>query len=268
MINKVGFEYRDKGGETVFETFLKYTDEKKKSSTVLGGILRRLLIKEGMTFLDIGSGNGEYLRLSLSRIKHLKRIEFTLLEPSRGLIKRLERTVKLFPPGSVVKVVHSTFEDFTASDQFDVILASHIPFAKDNRNKLPTVFEKMLCMLRTDGCLILVLRKKDDIHEFRMRFKPQLIGEDYESLIIDDAVMVFNEFAKDRPLRISTFRANSELHLPIADNMSDVISIIEFLVNKKWGELSGNIREAIIDYIKQRKGILHQTDGFALVRKI
>ncbi len=116
--------------------------------------------------------------------------------------------------------------------------------------------------------MILVLRRKDDIHEFRTRFKSQLMGRDYESLIIDDAIEVFDGFAKDRLLSISTFSANSELHLPIIDNMPDVISIIEFLLNKKWEEFPDNIREAVLDYINQKKGILHQTDGFALVYKM
>ncbi len=121
MINKVGFEYLDKQGETVFETFLKYTNEKEKSSALLGKILKRLLNKDGMTFLDVGAGNGEYLRLSINRIKSLKRVKFTLLEPSSDLVKRLRLTIKNFPINSTVEVVHSTFEDFTANDQFDVI---------------------------------------------------------------------------------------------------------------------------------------------------
>lgn len=268
MINKVGFEYLDNQGETFFETFLKYTDEKKKSSAVLGKILKLLLTKEGMSFLDIGAGNGEYLRRSLSRIKYPHRIEFTLLEPSEDLIKRLKLTINEFPSNSTVKVVYSTFEDFIANAQFDVVLASHIPFAKDQRDKLPVVFEKMLGLLKQNGSLIIVLRKKDDIHEFRTTFKSQLMGQDYQSLTIDDAVEVFDELAKSRTLRLSTFSAESELHLPIADNMQDVISIIEFFLNKKWEEFPDKIRKEVLDYVKQKKGILHQTDGFALVRKL
>jgi len=30
MANRVGFEYHNEKGETVFETFLRYTDEKEK----------------------------------------------------------------------------------------------------------------------------------------------------------------------------------------------------------------------------------------------
>jgi|SRR3989344_8454785 len=268
MMNKVGFEYLDNQGETFFETFLKYTDEKEKSSAVLGKILKLLLTKEGMSFLDIGAGNGEYLRRSLNHIKSLNRIEFTLLEPSEDLIKRLRLTINEFPSNSTVKVVHSTFEDFIDNAQFDVVLASHIPFAKDQRDKLPAVFAKMLRLLKQNGSLIIVLRKKDDIHEFRTMFKSQLMGQKYQSLTIDDAVEVFDELAKSRLLRISTFSANSELRLPITNNMSDVISIIEFFLNKKWEEFPNNIREAVLDYVKQKKGILHQTDGFALIKKI
>jgi len=264
-MNKVGFEYLDKKGETIFETFLKYTDEKEKSSIVLGKILKRLLNKERMTFLDIGAGNGEYLRLSLKQIKSLKRVKFTLLEPSSNLVKRLRLTAKNFPLNSTVKVVHSTFENFTTNCQFDVILASHLPFTRD---RLPAVFGKMLKLLRLNGCLIVVERKKDDVHKFRIRFKSQLMGKECQALTIDDVVEVFDEFAKDKQLSILMFSVDSELHLPMADNMQDVISIIEFFLNKKWEEFPDNVRETVLDYVRQRKGILHQTDGFALVKKI
>lgn len=265
MKNKVGFEYLDKHKETIFETFLKYTDEKKNSSAVLGKILKRLLNEEGMTFLDIGAGNGEYLRMSLIQIKSLKRTEITLLEPSSDLVKRLRLTTKKFPRNLTVKVVHSTFDDFITNSQFDVILASHLPFTKD---RLPMVFGKMLELLKSKGHLVVVLRRKDDIHEFRTMFKSKLMKKDYTSLIIDDAVESLNNLAKNMPLRISMFSSNSELRLPIADNIQDVISIIEFFLNKKWEEFPDDIRKAVLDYINRKKGILHQSDGFALVEKI
>jgi SAM-dependent methyltransferase len=174
-------------------------------------------------------------------------------------------TIKGFPPSAVVKIVHSTFDDFAASSQFDVILASHLPFA---RERLSQIFKRMLDLLRPGGCLIVVLRKKDDIHEFRTTFKAQLMGKDYQSLTIDDALEVFDEFAKVRPLRISTFSADSELRLPVVNNMQDVISIIEFFLNKKWEEFPRDIREAVLGYVNQKKGVFYQTDGFALVKKI
>ena len=69
-------------------------------------------------------------------------------------------------------------------------------------------------------------------------------------------------------LRVSTFSANAELRLPYPNKIQDVISIVEFFLNKKWEEFPNNIREAVLDYVKQKKGILHQTDGFALIKKI
>ena len=264
MINKVGFEYLNKKGESVFETFLKYTSEKEKSSAVLGEILGWLLITEGVAVLDVGTGNGEFLKLSLNRIKHLKAAEFTLLEPSNDLVKRLRTVAKCFPLNSIVKVAHSTFEEFKATSQFDVILASHLPFTRD---RLPVVFGKMLDLLKPDGCLIVVLRGWDDVHEFRTRFKSQLMERDYQSLTIYDAIEVFDEFAKDGSLSMTMRNADSELCLPITDNIQDAISIIEFLLNKKWEEFPDNVREAVLDYVNQRRGVLRQIDGFALVRK-
>lgn len=269
MNNQIGFEYRNnKEDKTAFEIFLRYSDEKEKSAAVLGRVLSRLLIKQGMTLLDVGSGNGEYLRLALCGARGIKKIIFTLLEPSPDLAKQLRLTAKRFPRNAVVKIVRSTFEDFMTDSRFNVVLISHVPLAKDRIENLPVVYRKMLGLLKPDGCLIVVLRGKDDIHEFRTVFKSRLTGRDYQSLTTDDAVGILREIAKKMRLRISTLGANAKLRLPYPDNMRDVISIIEFFLNKKWEEFPGDIRESVLDYIKQRKGILHQIDSFALVRKI
>jgi SAM-dependent methyltransferase len=267
VINRVDFWYRDDKGETAFETFLKYTNEKEKSSAVLGIILQQSLGKGKVSFLDVGAGNGEYLRLALKRVKQLGRVIFTLLEPSDDLIKRLKLTVEEFFSESTVEIVHSTFEDFTAAWQFDVILVSHVPLAKDRLDKLPEIFAKMLGLLKPNGQLIVVLRKKDDIHDLRTRFKSKLMGRDYTSITIDDAAEILNKLAENMSLRISMFSAESELRLPITNNMQDVISIIEFFLNTKWEEFPSDIQKEVLDYIGQKNGTLHQIDGFAVVQK-
>lgn len=270
MDNRFGFEYRNKRkeGETVFETFLRYTDEKEKSSAVLGKILSQLLIKKNMTFLDVGSGNGEYLRLSFGRVKRLNKVDFTLLEPSADLARQLRLTTKRFPRNAVVKVVRSTFEDFSTNKQFDVVLASHVPLAKDKLETLPAVYKKMLKFLKPDGCLIVVLRGRDDVHEFRTVFKSQLTGGDYKSVTIDDAAGILKKIAKKTPLRISMFSAKAKLYLPYPDNMRDVISIIEFFLNRKWEAFPDDIREAALIYIRRKKGIFRQIDGFVVVKRV
>lgn len=265
MLNKIGFEYLDKKEETVFETFLKYTNEKEKSSMVLGKILEKLFDRDNMVFLDVGSGNGEYLKLSLNHIKLLKKVELTLLEPSDQLIKKLRLTVQGFPTNVSIKIIHSTLDNFTDNCLFDVILASHLPFS---REKLPQIFSRMLDLLKECGFLIVVLRRKDDIHEFRTMFKTQLLGKYYSSLNDDDAIKVFNTLAKNKLLKISTFSADAELYFPIIENREATISIIEFLLNKKWEEFPDKIRESVLAYINQKNGVFHQIDGFVLVQKM
>lgn len=269
MNNQVGFEYRNnKKGETTFETFLRYTDEKEKSAAVLGEILARLLIKQGMAFLDVGSGNGEYLRLALGGVQNIKKTLFTLLEPSPDLVKRLRSTTKLFPSNAVIKIVRSTFEDFVTDNRFDVVLASHVPLAKDDAEKLPEVYARMLEFLTPDGYLVVVLRGRDDIHEFRTKFKSRLIDRGYRSLTINDAARVIRKITKTASLRLSKFSANATLRLPYPDNMRDVISVAGFLLNKNWEEIPDNLRAAVLAYIQRKKGVLRQIDGFLVVRRM
>ena len=249
-----------------FEIFLKYTNEKEKSSVVLGEILRKFIDRKGLTFLDVGSGSGEFLRLSLSQIESLEGIEFTLLEPNRDSIRQLRLNVKNFLPDATVKTINSTFDDFVIDSQFDIILTSHSPF---KREKLPQVFTRMLNLLKPNGCLITVLRKKDDIHEFRTTFKAKLLRDkNYQSFSADDAIEIFNELAKIRLLRISTFIVNSELRLPVTHNMKDTISIFEFLLNKRWEEIPQDIRGAILDYVNKKSGIFSLKDCIVLVKKL
>jgi hypothetical protein len=49
-----GFEYKKKKGETPFETFLRYTDEKEQSATKLAAIIEQH-VGEGSQLLDIVS---------------------------------------------------------------------------------------------------------------------------------------------------------------------------------------------------------------------
>lgn len=269
MNNKIGFEYRNnEEGKTAFETFLRYSDEKEKSAAVLGKILTQLLVKKGMTILDVGSGNGEYLRLALIGIRDMKKTILTLLEPSPDLVKQLRSTAKHFPRNAVVKVVRSTFENFTTNNWFDVVLASHVPLAKYRIENLPAVYRKMLGFLKPDGRLIIVLRGRDDIHEFRTVFKSRLMGRDYQSLTIDDATRILRKISKRVRLRISKFSVNAKLHLPYPHNMRDVISIVEFFLNRKWEEFPDDIREAVLTYIRRKKGIFRQIDGFVVAKRI
>jgi SAM-dependent methyltransferase len=270
MKKKIGFEYRkgSAGEEVPFAIFLNYSDEKEKSSGVLGKILSRLLVREKMTLLDIGSGTGEYLRLALNKARDLKKVSATLLEPSSDLARRLRNARKLFPRTVSVDIVGDAFENFTTATLFDIILASHVPLAKDNIVRLPEIYLRMFELLKPDGHLVIILRGKDDIHQFRTRFKTKIMGRDYYSLTIDDAETVFQKIAEQWPLRIEKFSVKAKLHLSYPDDMQDVISVVEFLLNTNWKDIPAEIRDSILDYIRGKNGLLRQIDGFLVVRKI
>jgi len=207
MKKRIGFEYCKgiAGEEVPFAIFLNYSNEKEKSSGILGGILSRLLVREKMILLDIGSGSGEYLRLALNKVRDLKEVSATLLEPSPDLARKLRSARKLFPRTVSVDIVGDTFENFTTATLFDIILVSHVPLAKDNITRLPGIYLRMLKLLKPDGHLVIVLRGKDDVHKFRNRFKTKIMGRDYYSLTIDDAEAVFQKIAEQLPLRIEKF---------------------------------------------------------------
>lgn len=270
MKKKIGFEYRRRSAEkeAPFEIFLKYSDEKEKSSEVLGKILSKLLVREKMTLLDVGSGTGEYLRLALSKARDPKGVSAILLEPSPDLARKLRNTRKLFPRTISVDIVGDAFENFTATTLFDIILASHVPLAKDNIARLPGIYLRIFELLKPDGYLVIVLRGKDDVHQFRTRFKTKIIGRDYYSLTIDDAEAILRKIAEQLPLRIQKFSVKAKLHLPYPDDMRDVISVVEFLLNTNWKDIPAEIRNSILAYIHRRNGLLRQIDGFLVVRKI
>lgn len=270
MTHKVGFEYRGNGGSgrTPFEIFLQYTDEKEKSAAVLGAIMSRLIRKGGMTLLDIGSGNGAYLRLAFDKVKGSKKTSIVLLEPGDDLVAKLRNTAKLFPRNTVAKVVHSSFEEFASDERFDLVLASHVPLTKDDSTKLPGIYSRMLGLLKPSGHLIVVMREKDDIHWFRTTFKSQIMGKDYTSLTIGDVERVFKQIATHLPLRFKKFSAQASTSLPYPDNMENVITIVEFLLNARWEEIPAKIRNSVLKYIHDRHGRLQQIDGFLVVEKI
>ena len=69
----------------------------------------------------------------------------------------------------------------------------------------------------------MILRGKDDIHRFRIKFKSLVMGKKYKSLTIGDAEQVLRRIAKRLPLRLERLSAKARLRLPYPDNMRDVI---------------------------------------------
>ena len=266
MSNKtVGFEYKRKEKETPFETFLRYTDEKEKSAGVLSELLKKHIKKE-VDILDIGSGNGEYLRLALGKAKFQMGLNLVLLEPSNDLVREIKKSVNLFPETSSIKIVNRRWEDYVSKDRFDVIIASHLYHIP--RERYYAQFSKMVSYLKKDGVLIFVLRSIDDPHHFKTKFKPVLFGEKFKAKTLDEAIKIFKEISnKDARLIIKEYDSLSKLKIPYKSNMEDAISIIEFYLNKHWEDIPKKIQNEVTDFIKEKHGVFKQVDGLAVIKR-
>ena len=255
-----GFEYKNKGQETPFETFLRYTNEKEKSSTQLAVILQDLLDDESK-ILDIGTGNGEYLHLTLAKISGLQKYDLTLLEPSEDLSTQLQSRFEGIVGKKQIHVATSTLTDFISEDKFDIILASHLFYHLPRRNWAVDL-SRMVSLLKPGGVLIIVLREKDDAYTFKTQFKPLLFSSFTRALLLDDVLETL-----PGNVEIEKYLAASELNIPYKSNEDDTISIIEFYLNKKWHDIPLSIQKNVLDFIEAHKGSFKQLDGIAVVKK-
>lgn len=266
MSNRTSFEYSDKKYETPFETFLRYTDEKEKSSKVLSNVLRKAISgKDSISIFDIGTGNGEYLELTLKQLNYRGRLYLTLLEPSKDLAEDLKTRVKSYFSKYSVEIITKTWEAFNTQQSYDIVLASHLYHI--NRADYLASFKKMINLLNRDGHLVFVLREIDDAYTFKMTFKPLLFEEKFQAKILDEALKSFKKISKEIPLDIEVFESESTLKVPLESNFADAVSIIEFYLNKKWDEIPNKVQNRIIEYIVKKKNVLYQKDGIALIKK-
>lgn len=261
--NATGFEYINKKTETPFETFLRYTDEKEQSAVKLASILEKKL-HDGSTILDIGTGNGEYLKLALSKLENLKGLKLGLVEPSDDLTAQLEDRLRGLSATNNITVISSDLQNFVSSEKFDVILMSHL-FYHIPRPIWAEQLTKALSLLKSNGTLIVVLREKDDAYDFKMEFKPLLFDVSFKALTIED---VLSELPISEKLKITRHTSLSELRVPLDQNMDDSVSIIEFYLNKQWIDIPASIQLDSLEFIRDRGGILKQRDGIAEIVKL
>lgn len=268
MSDAVTFEYQDKNKETPFETFLRYTDEKIQSAKVLSEILKKIVITEGADFLDIGSGNGEYLNFAFNNLTSSPLVNFTLLEPSTELFEELKRVSANISHKKSVELVNQTWEEYESPKKFDVILASHLYHIP--RSEYYSQLGKMVASLKSGGCLIFVMREKDDTYDYKMLIKPQISGEKFDAKILDEAVSTFREISSKESIKLSIerFVSKSKLTIPLSSNYDDAIAIIEFFVNKKWEEIPIQIQSEALKFVQDKEEQFEQVDGIALIKKL
>lgn len=256
-----GMEYKNKKDETPFEVFLRYTDEKENSSAQLAKILQETA--NGSSILDIGTGNGEYLSLALTKVKDFSDIRLTLIEPSVDLVKQLHPRFDRFMPRISTNVVCVGLDDFSSDEKFDVVLASHL-FYHIPRDTWPQQLEQTLSFLKPNGRLIIVLREEDDAYAFKMAFKPLIFSKDFKALVIGD---VLAALPATNTFDIARYSVASTLKIPIDKNIDDTISIIEFYLNEHWKNIPKPIQTDALNFIKAKDGTFKQRDGIAVISK-
>ena len=259
-----GFEYKNKDHETPFETFLRYTDEKEKSATKLADIFRKVPYKTA-NILDIGTGNGEFLDMALSHLdgEVLDGMHLTLLEPSDDLAYNLERRFLNSIPSTNINVVNSDIQNFKSNRTFDIILMSHL-FYHLPRKSWADFLNKAISMLNDEGVLIIILRDKDDAYDFKMAIMPLLFSDSFKAITIDD---VIEALPKEQKLSVKRKYSYSNLQIPLDTSFEDVVSIIEFYLNKQWAEIPAHIQQISLEFIKKKSGIFKQVDGIAIVSR-
>lgn len=254
-----GFEYRNKKDETPFETFLRYTDEKEKSATQLAKVLDDVV--SDAHILDIGTGNGEYLSLTLGKAKNLNGSHLTLVEPSADLAGQLNSRFHNILPADNIRIVNTDLDGFLTDEKFDIVLASHL-FYHIPRHTWSKQLTRMLSLLKPNGLLIVVLREKDDAYAFKMAFKPHLFTPDFKALTIDD---VLDTLPNGSTLSVVKHPATSQLQIPYPKNMEDTISIIEFYLNKEWSDVPEAIQKDVFKFIRNKNGTFEQIDSIAVI---
>lgn len=253
--DSLGFEYNNKASGSPFETFLRYTDEKEKSSEALASILSTV---NASSLLDVGAGDGQYLELTLSKVNPSLGIELTLVEPSRDLIKQLSKRFK----HHYAMILNSSLDDFSTAEKFDVVLASHL-FYHIPKNERQKQLHRLLSFLNPDGLLILVLREQDDAYEFKMSFKPLLFDKNFKALVLDDILTYLSE----EELSVARYKVESRLEFPYEKSLDDTISIIEFYLNMPWDKIPDHIQKEILSYLKSKKYLFNLIDGIAVIQK-
>ena len=243
----------------LFETFLKYSDEKEKTAKVLGELLAHLDKHSGANLLDVGSGKGGLLCRALINALPRKVAAITLLEPDPWCVAQLQKLKKEITSASI-DIECLCFEEHAINKQYDVIIASHVPFKK---RTVRSVYNKMLEALAPSGLLIIIVRGRDDVHEFREKSISMLAGHRVRSFCLDDSNRALSRLPN---LAIEYRQVKAKLSWP-SWKSSDYKRLVEFLLNVRWRNLTQWQQNEIRSFVVEHDQAFRILDIVILVRK-
>lgn len=243
-----------------YEIYLKYSTQKDISTIQLQKILSRFKDNQNK-LLDVGSGDGLYLLKSLPKDNHF---EITFLEPAKDLFKTLKTNIQQY---SNCKAINKTFEDFYAENQnkFNIILASHLYHFPEDEYSI--FLSQLISLLEDSGTLIWIERGVDEVTDFKTRFKrklrPDRYPENWEPRYYKKALDILKEESDSTEIIFN----ESELRFPYEENFDEVIALVEFYLNIDWVSIPTDIQNEILEYIKDKGGILKEEEGIIIFKK-
>lgn len=243
-----------------YEIYLKYSTQKDISTIQLQKILSRFKDNQNK-LLDVGSGDGLYLLKSLPKDNHF---EITFLEPAKDLFKTLKTNIQQY---SNCKAINKTFEDFYAEskNKFDIILASHLYHFPEDEYSI--FLSQLISLLEDSGTLIWIERGVDEVTDFKTRFKrklrPDRYPENWEPRYYKKALDILKEESDSTEIIFN----ESELRFPYEENFDEVIALVEFYLNIDWVSIPTDIQNEILEYIKDKGGILKEEEGIIIFKK-
>ncbi len=163
--------------ESDFQTFLKYTNEKKILRDEIIKIIKKLKIK---SILDVGAGNGD---LSYPLSKEVE--DYLCVEPKKGFADLLR--------AKGLKVIEDKFP-VRIDKRFDLVLCSHsIPYDKP---ELISFLNSAWENVKNRGSLLIItyIGKGDDWNKFLDSIGQKSSGDAYISY--EDKLKMLNSFGK------------------------------------------------------------------------
>lgn len=252
--------YSSNRGDSIFEMFLKLSTEKQTDIELLTKALEEHL-GERTCFLDVGTGEGSLLAETINKLDVNVALNLHLIEPQNNYSKLLIEKFEAMTRVNSVRVYPAKFEAFHSDIKFDVILSSHVLYhmSSDERHEHIT---KLLEYLNKDGLLIVILRKKDEVYEFKQRFRTLIEGKDHTSTTIELAEQYF----KDKSYSITHYDAEAYTPFPFNSDPEGATQLIEFYLNTLREDIPKKVLNASMQFIHDRGDKLKVADRLLVIK--
>ena len=245
-------------GQEAFNTFMRSTNQKPN---INGWLNRRCPAKEGMKILSIGAGTGEEMLGYLNGLRG-RGVNFRIdyLDPSQELFKTFSESMRRNGlQDRIGGPFHCTFENFTTTEKYDLIIASHVFYYIDKKDDS---LKKLWSFLKPDGkALIFLQSRESDNYRFRETFLPRINGKSYVEANGNELANIASTLEMDSLTNIgrSILDFQGEM-MESRLNMSHVVGPMEpdregkllltFMLRTNFENLDGNLKTDIMQYIR------------------